>query len=104
MFLGGLLFSFGFTTPLAIVIFIEMAPTVNPIAGALIAGAGALISDMTIFEFVRFSFVDELHRLKRTLLMRRFHKILEHEHTPERVRQSGVMGSGRNNHRVPSSR
>lgn len=87
MFLGGLLFSFGFTTPFAIVIFVEMAPTVNPLLGALVAGTGALISDLTIFEFVRFSFVDELHRLKRTLFIRRFRKILDRERTPERVRQ-----------------
>jgi len=86
MFLGGLLFSFGFTTPFAIVIFLEMAPTVNPIMGALIAGAGALIADMTIFEFVRFSFNEELHRLKRTLFIRRFRQILDREHTPDRVR------------------
>ncbi len=87
MFFGGLLFSFGFTTPFAIAIFVEMADTVNPVFGALIAGVGAVISDMTIFEFVRFSFMDELRRLKRTAVIRWFRNRVHRESVPERIRQ-----------------
>ncbi len=87
MFLGGLLFSFGFTTPFAIAIFIEMADTVNPLWGALIAGFAAMISDMAIFEFVRFSFMDEFHRLNKTSTIRWFRKLFHQESIPEHIRQ-----------------
>ncbi len=87
MFLGGLLFSFGFTTPFAIAIFVEMAPTVHPLLGAVIAGMGAVIADTTIFEFIRFSFVDELHKLRTCSLVRYLQSKLHHKRMPERIRQ-----------------
>jgi hypothetical protein len=87
MFLGGLLFSFGFTTPFAIAIFVEMADTVHPVLGAIIAGLGAVVSDMTIFEFVRFSFMDELRRLKKTAWLKWAKNYLHQESMPERIRQ-----------------
>ncbi len=87
MFLGGLLFSFGFTTPFAIAIFIEMADTVNPVWGALIAGFAAMLSDMTIFEFVRFSFLDELHRLNATSTVEWIRRRLHQDSIPERIRR-----------------
>ncbi len=70
MFAAGLLFSFGFTTPFAIAIFIEMAPAVNPLLGAIVGGAGAMLSDLLIFKFIRFSFMNEIKRLKRLPLFR----------------------------------
>lgn len=70
MFAAGLLFSFGFTTPFAIAIFIEMASTVNPVLGASVAGVGAMASDVLIFKFIRFSFMDEIKRLKRLRVFR----------------------------------
>jgi hypothetical protein len=87
MFLGGLLFSFGFTTPFAVAIFIEMADTVDPLLGAIIAGFGAVLSDMTIFEFVRFSFLDELRRLKKTAWLKWIRNHAHQESIPERIRQ-----------------
>lgn len=87
MFLGGLLFSFGFTTPFAIAIFIAMADEVNPVLGALAAGFGAVLSDITIFEFIRFSFLDELHKLRTTAVFRWMSEKLHHESVPERIRQ-----------------
>lgn len=86
MFLGGLLFSFGFTTPFAIAIFIEMADTVDPFLGAVIAGAGAMLSDLLIFHFIRFSFLDELHRLGRMSLIRWIRRHSHKESVPEQIR------------------
>jgi hypothetical protein len=87
MFLGGLLFSFGFTTPFALAIFIEMADFVDPFAGAVIAGFGAMCSDLLIFRWLRFSFMDEIHRLKGTILMRWIHKKMHHDSVPEQIRR-----------------
>ena len=85
VFLAGLLFSFGFTTPFAIGMFIVMAPDVHPLAAALIGGFGALLSDMTIFKFVRFSLHDEFDRMRRV----KFFRILaaHHRRLPTRVQE-----------------
>lgn len=64
-FIAGLLFSFGFTTPFAIGYFITSHPS-NIILHGLIGGFGALISDMIIFKAIRFSFMDEFGRFKKT--------------------------------------
>lgn len=87
MFIGGLLFTFGFTSPFAVAIFIEMADTVDPFLGALVAGAGAVLADMTIFQFVRLSFMDEIRSLKASALARWISEKLHRETVPERIRQ-----------------
>jgi len=63
-FIGGLLFSFGFTTPLAIAIFLKITPS-NIFLAAMIGGFGALISDLIIFKFIKFSFEGEFRKLKK---------------------------------------
>lgn len=87
MFGAGLLFSFGFTTPFAIAIFVEMADTVHPVAGAIIAGLGAMASDLLIFQFIRFSFIDELKLLKTSALIRWCHSRLHRNTLPEQIQQ-----------------
>src|SRR3989338_4981376 len=87
LFVGGMLFSFGFTTPFALVIFVEMAPSVHPLLGAAVAGGGALLSDYTIFRFVRFSLQDELMEIVRLRFFRFIHRMLHHDNFPERLRQ-----------------
>ncbi|UPA22203.1 hypothetical protein K8942_04050 [Candidatus Peribacteria bacterium] len=86
MFFGGLLFSFGFTTPFAIAIFIEMADTVDPFLGAIVAGIGAMLSDLIIFQFIRFSFLDELHRLGHTRFISWLWTHAHKESIPEQIR------------------
>ncbi len=89
MFLGGLLFSFGFTTPFGIGIFVAMAPEVHPLIAAPLAGVGALLSDLLIFQLIRFSvFHDEIHQLKSTNLFLRVHALLHHKRISDRVRRS----------------
>lgn len=88
VFGAGLLFSYGFTTPFAIAAFVAMAGDVNPFLAAPIAGIGAFLSDLVIFELLRVSFFgNELERLRHTRLIDRVHRVLHHNQTPERIRQ-----------------
>jgi hypothetical protein len=63
-FVGGLLFSFGFTTPFAMAIFLKITPE-NIILASLIGGSGALIADLIIFKFIKISFEDEFRKLRK---------------------------------------
>lgn len=65
VFIAGLLFSFGFTTPFAIGALVVMNPT-NPLLYAIIGGLGAMISDLTIFKIVKVSFLNEFKALMKT--------------------------------------
>lgn len=88
IFIAGLLFSFGFTTPFAIAIFVELAPFVHPLVAAPIAGAGALTSDMLIFDLIRFSvFHDEVMQLRSSKFILWIHGILHRDSIPEKVRR-----------------
>ncbi|MBI3336370.1 hypothetical protein HYZ98_02270 [Candidatus Peregrinibacteria bacterium] len=61
VFLAGLLFSSAFTTPFAIGMFVELAPDVSPLFAAPVGGLGAMLVDLSIFEYARFSFHEEFH-------------------------------------------
>ncbi len=88
IFVAGLLFSYGFTTPFAIAALVATAGEVNPFIAAPLAGFGALLSDLIIFEFLRISFFgDELERLRHASIIDRIHRLLHHETTPEIVRR-----------------
>lgn len=86
-FIGGILFSFGFTAPFAVAMFIEAASQADPYIAAPVAGIGALLSDLCIFGLARLSFSDELHRLRSTALIQRLHSLLHHESVSEHVRR-----------------
>lgn len=64
MFITGLLFSFGFTSPFAVAVMLAMKPD-NILLLAIIGGLGATISDVLIFKFVQFSFENEFKELKQ---------------------------------------
>lgn len=66
IFLAGFLFAYGFTAPFAVGFFVSLAPQVNIFIAAPLAGAGALMADLVIFQFIRTSFHDELDKLKFT--------------------------------------
>lgn len=90
-FAAGLLFSYGFTTPFAIAAFVAMAHEVNPFIAAPLAGIGAFLSDLVIFELLRVSFFgDEMERLRRSSIVDRIHRALHHETTPELVRKMSL--------------
>lgn len=69
VFIAGILFTFGFTTPLAIGFFVILNPS-NPLLVAIVGGMGAVIGDLLIFSLIRFSFMDEFRRLERTRVIR----------------------------------
>lgn len=68
-FIIGFFFSFGFTTPFAIGLFLIADPA-SLVLPALTGGLGALLGDMFIFQVIRFSFLDEFGKLKREKLIR----------------------------------
>lgn len=87
MFLGGMLFSFGFTTPFGIGIFVAMAAEVDPLPGAFVAALGSLTSDIVIFQLIRSSVLhDEILRLRTSVIFRRIHGFFHHERFSDRVR------------------
>jgi hypothetical protein len=69
IFIAGMFFTFGFTTPFAIGFFVILNPT-NPLLVAIIGGVGALVGDLLIFSFIRFSFIDEFKRLEKTRVIK----------------------------------
>lgn len=75
-FIAGLLFSFGFTTPLSIG-YIITSNSQNLIITSLIAGAGSLIGDMVIFKTIKFSFMDEFKELEKRRAIQKIEKIVE---------------------------
>ena len=76
IFIAGMLFSFGFTSPFAAGFFIILKPSSIWIA-SLIGGFGALICDLIIFKIIRFSFMDEFLRLEKTYLFKRINRNFE---------------------------
>ena len=76
VFIAGLLFTFGFTSPLAAGFFITLNPENIWIAG-IVGGTGALILDVLIFKFIRASFQDEFFRLKKTIVIRKTNELIE---------------------------
>lgn len=59
--IGGLLFVSTFTVSIGTVILLLLSEILNPIEIGLIAGIGAVIGDLTIFQFIRSkSFVNEI--------------------------------------------
>ncbi|MBS3078858.1 hypothetical protein J4218_01940 [Candidatus Pacearchaeota archaeon] len=77
-FFAGLLFSFGFTTPFSVGYLIVSKPD-NIFLASIMGGVGALISDIVIFKIIKFSFIDEFQRLKRTERIRELRDLIEYE-------------------------
>ncbi|MDP3766278.1 MAG: hypothetical protein Q8R04_07230 [Nanoarchaeota archaeon] len=68
-FLTGILFTYGFTAAPATAIFLILAKEQNILLAGLIGGLGALLGDLFIFNFIRYSFKDEVRRLSREKLV-----------------------------------
>lgn len=86
LFLGGLFFAFGFTAPFAVALFIELAPSIHPLIGALLGGAGAFFGDLLIFHFVRVSFQNEFELLKLSWFIQKIKALFDH-HLSETVKK-----------------
>jgi len=64
-FLAGMLFVYGFTAAPATAILLILAKGQNILLAGFIAGFGALIGDLLIFKFIRYSFADEIKKLTK---------------------------------------
>lgn len=86
IFFAGLLFAYGFTSPFAVGFFVSLAPGVNIFLAAPLAGIGAVLSDLFIFQFIRTTFQDEFERLKLHWLFQKIHALFD-DHLSDRVKQ-----------------
>jgi len=75
--IAGFFFSFGFTTPFSVGVFVTLS-TKNPLFAAILAGFCAMIADILIFNFVRFSFMDEFKRLEKTSVIKETSELIEY--------------------------
>lgn len=87
VFVGGLLFTFGFTSPFGIGIFLAIGHNVNPLYGGLLGGLGALLSDLAIFGIMRFElFHDEMHHIRTSRFFSWAHGVLHHDRFPKKLK------------------
>jgi len=64
-FLAGIFYAYGFTAATATAMLLIFAKEQNFLLAGLIAGIGALLSDLIIFLFIRHTFAEEIKRLSR---------------------------------------
>ncbi len=64
-FLAGILFVYGFTAAPATAILLILVKEQSMFLAGTIAGFGALLGDLFIFEVIRFSFDDEIRKLSK---------------------------------------
>lgn len=76
MFILGLFFAYGFTAAPATALLLIIAKEYNILLAGLIAGLGALVADLIIFNLIRHSFADEIEKLfKEKIVVYLYHKI-----------------------------
>ena len=75
--IAGFLFSFGFTVPFSVGMFITLAPK-NIFLATILGGFCAMLADLLIFNFVRFSFMDEFRRLEKTSIIKKASKLIDY--------------------------
>ena len=75
-FLAGILFSFGFTTPLSIG-FLATSHPANILLATIIAGVGSVIGDLVIFKTIKFSFMNEFKALEKKKIIKKIEHIVE---------------------------
>jgi len=92
-FLAGIVYAFGFTSPFAIGFFLTVSPA-NILLYGLIAGAGALCADLIIFHIIRFSFMDEFNKLKKSKTLKFIDKEIERETGPRLFHYLGYVFAG----------
>ena len=66
VFIGGMLFAFGFGAPFGVAILATLADEVNLLTAGVVGGLGALLSDYLLFRFIRVTFNDEIDRFRNS--------------------------------------
>ncbi len=62
-FLAGVFFTYGFTAAPAVALLLIFAGEQNILLAGFIGGFGAMVGDLIIFKFIRYSFSDEIKKL-----------------------------------------
>jgi uncharacterized membrane protein YdjX (TVP38/TMEM64 family) len=75
-FLAGLIYAYAFTAAPATFILLMLGREQSLIFASLIAGVGALISDLLIFHFIKRGFSDEVHMMSEEKLVKRVNGII----------------------------
>jgi len=70
IFLSGIFYAYGFTAAPATAVLLVLAKEQNILLAGLIGGFGALLSDIAIFLFIKYSFTDEIKRLEKEKAVR----------------------------------
>ncbi|MBS3107633.1 hypothetical protein J4468_01840 [Candidatus Woesearchaeota archaeon] len=78
LFLLGIFFTYGFTAAPATAILLIISGQYNLLLAGFISGFGALVGDLIIFKFIRFSFSDEIERLSKEKAIYRIDKKIPH--------------------------
>ena len=73
VFIAGILFAFGFTSPFAVAYFVALNPS-SILITTVIGGLGTLLGDLVIFSIIKVSFMNEFNRLEHEKLIRRAEK------------------------------
>jgi len=81
-FIAGLLYAYAFTAAPATFILLMLGAEQSLLWAGLIAGLGALCSDLIIFHFIRQGFSDETQRLSEEKMVQRVNKAV-----PDSVRR-----------------
>lgn len=76
IFIAGLFYAFGFTTPIGIGIFL-VTSVKSILLASIIGGLGSMIGDLIIFQTIRISFMNEFNQLERIRLIKRFEKFFK---------------------------
>ena len=84
IFFSGIIFTFGFTMPIAIGLFVMLEPS-NIYIASIIGGFGALVSDLFIFHMIRTSFLKEFHDVQKSSLYKFAEKVYK-KTTPKLLR------------------
>ena len=75
-FLAGILFAYGFTAAPATAVLLILSKEQNIFLAGFIAGLGALVGDLLIFHFIKYSFSDEIDRLSHEKIINQInHKV-----------------------------
>ena len=64
-FLAGIFYVYGFTAAPATAILLILAKQQNILLAGFIAGFGSLLGDLLIFNFIRYSFSDEIEKISK---------------------------------------
>jgi hypothetical protein len=76
IFIAGVFFAYGFTAAPAMAVMLILAKGQNILFAGLLGGFGAMVGDLIIFDFLRFSFADEIKLLSKEMWVRALHESL----------------------------